>query len=115
MSASANVCLSGAGPELIRIAVEFSGAPTKALSLYVDDKPAAWLQKQQQKRTTLFSRYSTVDTLLLLSGRCHKVAIVYDDGAASEVEEEEEADDAQNHRNNVRFHTKMSEMSAATS
>lgn len=99
VSASADVCLSGAGPELIRITAEFSGASTKSLSLYVDDKPAAWAQQQDWKVAGIYSGYQTVDTVLLLSGRCHKVAIVYDDGVTKELD----GDDANSHRNKVRF------------
>lgn len=102
-SASTHLCLAGSGPELIRIVAEISGASTMSTSLYVDDKPAAWFQQQDWKQRGLASSVQAVDTLLLLSGRCHKVAIVFDDGVSTEVDE----DDSTSHRNKVHSTTRV--------
>jgi hypothetical protein len=89
LTASAHVCLAASDTTLIRIVLEFSGAAAASTTLYIDDKPAAWYEKQDWRETGLYSSIRAVDTLLLLGGRCHKVVVVYDDGMAAEESEDE--------------------------
>lgn len=84
LGVTTKMCLAESSTtELVRIVVHFSGSLTTSASLHVDGKPVAWMEKQRWQERGVVSTTDTIDTILLLSGGCRTLLVVYDDGISS--------------------------------
>lgn len=86
LGAATQLCLATDTTELVRIVIEFSGALTMSAALHIDGSPVAWIEKEDWKDRGIVSTTQTVDALLLLSGGCKTLLVVYDDGISTDAQ-----------------------------